>query len=168
MVQLCRLQLLLRPCVSTVAALVLCKVPACCITHGVSRRTKERKKWVWHCEEDLKVVLRQSITTPYVHVNQTCSPRAFALMIIPPATLWRSGRWKLDVVQQKKSFEWRVSVAHFMQCRGSRNSNLGMLYSITGLEALQEGALQGNPLAATLVLHHPTLENFTNLSMQMS
>eukprot|EP00983_Pelagomonas_calceolata_P081165 1155454-Pelagomonas_calceolata.AAC.1 len=26
---------------------------------------------------DLKVVLRQPITTPYVHVNQACSPRAF-------------------------------------------------------------------------------------------
>eukprot|EP00983_Pelagomonas_calceolata_P118656 1160528-Pelagomonas_calceolata.AAC.1 len=41
---------------------------------------------------DLKVVLRQPITTPYVHVNQTCSSRAFAksLMIIHPATLWSS------------------------------------------------------------------------------
>eukprot|EP00983_Pelagomonas_calceolata_P005166 168259-Pelagomonas_calceolata.AAC.1 len=28
--------------------------------------------------EDVRVVLRQPITTPYVHVNQTCSPRAFA------------------------------------------------------------------------------------------
>eukprot|EP00983_Pelagomonas_calceolata_P023399 737237-Pelagomonas_calceolata.AAC.1 len=30
------------------AALVSVSCRACCITHGVGRRKKERKKWVWH------------------------------------------------------------------------------------------------------------------------
>eukprot|EP00983_Pelagomonas_calceolata_P086344 1156740-Pelagomonas_calceolata.AAC.4 len=44
---------------------------ACCVAHGVSRDKKEKKR-------QLEVVLRQPIITHYVHVNQACSPGAFA------------------------------------------------------------------------------------------
>eukprot|EP00983_Pelagomonas_calceolata_P036030 1127557-Pelagomonas_calceolata.AAC.1 len=57
-----------------------CGVP-CCVTHGVNREKKKKKKkmkWVWLDRGDLKVVLCQSVITPYVRVNQACSQRAFA------------------------------------------------------------------------------------------
>eukprot|EP00983_Pelagomonas_calceolata_P050711 1142096-Pelagomonas_calceolata.AAC.2 len=45
---------------------------ACCVTQGVSRRMKERKKWFWH---GIWII---TWCTSYVNVNQACSPRAFA------------------------------------------------------------------------------------------
>eukprot|EP00983_Pelagomonas_calceolata_P053663 1143386-Pelagomonas_calceolata.AAC.3 len=49
----------------------------CCVMHGVSRKKKEKNKWVW----DLEAVLCQATITSYVRVNQACCSRAFAISI---------------------------------------------------------------------------------------
>eukprot|EP00983_Pelagomonas_calceolata_P049500 1141538-Pelagomonas_calceolata.AAC.1 len=69
----------------------LCGVP-CLLRNTWCEQGEEEGEEEVGLAWDLKVVLYQPIITSNVRVNQACSQRALlrALMIILPATLWRS------------------------------------------------------------------------------
>eukprot|EP00983_Pelagomonas_calceolata_P034037 1065948-Pelagomonas_calceolata.AAC.1 len=69
----------------------LCGLVTCCVMYDVSRRKKEKRKWVWLDREDWELVLHQSIITSYISLLTKApqrlpksSQKAFtkALMII--------------------------------------------------------------------------------------